>query len=197
MRTAPRKRKGLASRGHPATAKVTKAEKYQQRVDMYGAVSGSGPVACETKTSQERRAITNQKTGKKGVKGYTKAMLKDFLTKKLAPKLKAKREKMTVCMDKGLALKKDEAKEALQKGGARNIQDIWILPTNSAKFVSPLDNTLWHALKERVRARKPETEEETAEVLRAEFMGFSATEIKQYYKHCGLTSKEDPFKDLS
>ena len=96
-----------------ATVKVTKAEKYQQRVDIYGAVSGSGP--CETKTSQERRAITNQKTGKKGVKGYTKAMLKDFLTKKLAPKLKAKREKMTVCMDKCLALKKDEAKEALRK----------------------------------------------------------------------------------
>ena len=119
----------------------------------------------------------NQRTGKKGVKGYTKPMLKDFLTKKLAPKLKAKREKMTVCMDKGLALDEDEAKEALRKGGARNIRSIWILPTNSAKFVSPLDNPLWHTLKERVRAKKPETEEETTEVLRREFMGFTATEI--------------------
>ena len=53
IRTAPRKRKGLASRGHLATVKVTKAEKYQQRVDMYGAVSGDGPVTCETKTSQK------------------------------------------------------------------------------------------------------------------------------------------------
>lgn len=197
MRTAPRKLKGLAPRGKPATVVVTKAEKYQPRVDMYGAVSYHGPLACETKTSQERREITNKKTGKKGVKGYTKPMLKDFLTKKLAPKLKRKREEMIVCVDKGLKLNKEEAKEALQQGGAKNIQSVWILPANSAKFVSPLDNSLWHAMKERVRARKAETEEETAEILREEFMGFTATEIKNYYKHCGLTSREDPFKDLS
>ena len=83
--------------------------------------------------------------------------------------------------------------EALQQGGAKNIQSVWILPANSAKFVSPLDNSLWHAMKERVRARI----EETAEILREKFMGFTATEIKNYYKHCGLTSREDPFKDLS
>lgn len=196
MRTAPRKLKGLAPRGKPAITVVKKAEKYQSRVDMYGGVSYHGPLACETKTSQERKEIMNKKTGKQGVKGYTKAMLKDFLTKKLAPKLKRKREQMIVCMDRGLKVNKVEAKEALQQGGANNIQSVWILPTNSAKFVSPLDNSLWHAMKERARARKPETEKETGEILREEFMGFTATETKNYYKHCGLTSREDPFKDL-
>ena len=59
-------------------------------------------------------------------------------------------------MDKGLAFKKEEAKAALELGGTR--KEVWILPTNSAKYVSPLDNNLWHSLKERVRARKPRTD---------------------------------------
>ena len=55
-----------------------------------------------------------------------------------------KTEDVIVCMDKGLAFKREKAKEQFTLGGAQNVKDVWIFPTNTAKFVSPLDNTLWH-----------------------------------------------------
>jgi transposase len=124
-------------------------------------------------------------------------MVKDFLKRKLSPKLaRMNEEKVIICMDKGLKLKPDEVKEAICEGGSQNIDSVWIFPTNTAKFVSPLDNTLWHSLKERVRSRKPGTEDETAEVLRDEFMKITDTEIHNYYKHCALTRGSDSYKDL-
>ena len=38
-------------------------------------------------------------------------------------------------MDKGLAFKKEEVEEAIKDGGATNLSDLWIFPTNTAKFV--------------------------------------------------------------
>ena len=73
-------------------------------------------------------------------------MVKDFLRKKLAPKIKDMRvKKVIICLDKGLNFKREEVKEELRLGGADNVGDAWILPTNTAKRVSPLDNTLLHS----------------------------------------------------
>ncbi len=66
-----------------------------------GAISYNGPLVCETKTSKQRQSIPNPKKKKKGVKGYTKEMVKDFLRNQLAPKIgDMKGQKMIVCMDK-------------------------------------------------------------------------------------------------
>ena len=105
-------------------------------------------------------------------------------------------EKVILCLDKGLHLKPEEVKEALHQGGAKNTQDAWVFPTNTAKFVSPLDNSLWHTLKTRVHARKPQTEEETAQALEEEFMSMDVNEIRNYYKHCALTRGSDSYKDV-
>jgi hypothetical protein len=197
MRAEPRKLKGLAPKGKTAVTRASKPEKYQPRVDMYGAIAYTGPLACETVTSTQRKAIVNTRTGKKGVRGYTKSMLRKFLKEKLAPKIKRMKEKQVIIgLDKGLALKKEEVLEDIQAGGAKNIHDAWIFPTSTAKYVNPLDNTLWHSLKERVRARKPQSEEETATALEEEFMSISEADIKGYYRHCALTRRSDPRKDL-
>ena len=54
-------------------------------------------------------------------------------------------------MDKGLAFKEEEAKEAFQLGGTRKVKDVWILPTNTASMLVHLTITYWHSLKQRVR----------------------------------------------
>src|SRR3954454_14220407 len=91
-----------------------------------------------------KKSYPNRRKGKMGVKGYTKDMVKKFLKNQLAPQIEAMKVKeVIVCMDKGLSFKPEEAKEELKLGGAENLKDVWILPTNTAKFVSPLDNTLW------------------------------------------------------
>ena len=96
-----------------------------------------------------------------------------------------------VCMNKGLSFKEEEAKEQLRAGGAQNVKEVYILPTNTAKQISPLDNTLWNSLKERVRARKPRTEGGTARILKQEFMSISRRDIQSYYRNCRLTWRSD------
>ena len=145
--TEPRPLTGL-----PPVAKTeaTKPEKYEPRVDIMGAIGNI----------QSKEIYRNSKTKKKGVRGYTKEMVKNFLKIKLAPKIKAMGvKKVIVCMDKGLAFKEQEATKQVRLGGATNLLKVWILPRNTAKYVSPLDNTLWHSLKQRVRARKPDSEQ--------------------------------------
>jgi hypothetical protein len=197
IRSEPRPLAGLSVAGTPAVTTAEKPEKYEPRIDIMGAISYNGPLACETKTSKQRRAIPNPRKGKKGVKGYTKAMVKNFLRNKLSPKIQdMKAKEVIVCMDKGLAFKEDEAKEQFRAGGTRKVKAVWILPTNTAKYVSPLDNTLWHTLKERVRARKPRTEEGTARIVKEEFKSFTGLEIQNYYRKCKLTRNSNPSDDL-
>jgi hypothetical protein len=176
------------------SVRLREAEKYEPRVDIMGAIGYDAPLACETKTSKQRRSIPNPRKGKIGVKGYTKPMVKNFLRKKLAPKIKEMKVKeVVVCMDKGLS---QEAKEELWAGGAQNVKEICILPTNTAKYVIPLDNTLWHSVKQRVRARKPKSEEGTARIVKEEFMGISQKDIQSYFRNCKLTWRSDPSGDI-
>jgi DDE superfamily endonuclease len=197
IRSEPRQLKGLAPKGLPALTSSSKPEKYQPRVDMYGAIAYTGPLACETVTSTQRKGIVNTRTRKKGVRGYTKSMVKNFLKEKLAPRVKRLKEQdVIIGLDKGLAVKREEVLQALEDGGARNIRDAWTFPTSTAKYVNPLDNTLWHSLKERVRARQPQSEDETATAMEEEFMAITEADIKGYYRHCALTRRSDPYKDL-
>jgi hypothetical protein len=197
MRSEPRPLRGLALSGQTPKTTAEKPEKYEPRVDIMGAVGYHAPLACETKTSTQRRRIPNPRKGKIGVKGYTKPMVKNFIKNELAPKIMEMKVKdVIVCMDKGLSFKEEEAKEQFRVGGAQNVKEVWILPTNTAKHVSPLDNTLWHSLKERVRARKPKTEAATAKILKEEFMSISQTDIESYFRKCKLTWRSDPSEDL-
>ena len=197
IRSEPRELTGLAPSGQPAHTSAEKAEKYEPRVDIMGAIGYNGPLACETKTSEQRRAIWNPWKKKYGVRGYAQDMVQNFLRTDLAPKIHSMNvEKVIVCMDKGLAFKEEEAKKEFRLGGAANIKEVWILPKNTAKYVSPLDNTLWHSLKQRVRARQPKTEGGTARIVKEEFMRISSTDIQSYFKKCKLTRSSDPTEDL-
>ena len=197
MRSEPRPLKGLAPAGQTPKTTAEKPEKYEPRVDIMGAVGYNGPLACETKTSSQRRVIPNPKKGKTGVKGYTKPMVKDFIRSELAPKImEIKVKDVVVVMDKGLSFKAEEAKKQFTAGEAKNVKNVLILPTNTAKYVSPLDNTLWHSLKERVRARKPKTEAGTARILKEEFMGINQTDIQNYFTKCKLSWRSAPSEDL-
>ncbi len=114
----------------------------------------------------------------------------------MAPKIKELKQGPIICMDKGLAFKEEEVKEAIHDGGGTNLCDVWFFPTNTAKFVSPLDNNLWHELKDRVRAQKPATEDSTARTLQRQFMATQPTAIENYYRHCSLTRRSDPYQSL-
>ena len=70
MRSEPRKLRALAPRGKTPRVIAERHEKYEPRIDMWGAITYSDPLTCETLTSQQRKKINNPKRRKRGGKGY-------------------------------------------------------------------------------------------------------------------------------
>src|SRR5690242_4128539 len=155
---------------------------------MWGAISYNKPLAFDVKTSEDRK--------KEGVKGYRKKHLKAFLKKKVAPKISSMQTKVILNMDRGFHCKSAELLTELHAGGAQNVEDVWIFPPNAGKLCNPLDNTLWHSMKARVRKNSPNGEQELAKRAKKEFMNISAKDLHSYFKNCALTHGTDPYKDL-
>ena len=83
--------------------------------------------------------------------------VKPFLRKKV-PQVAKLKENVIVGMDRGFHFKPHEVEDELKKGGAKNIEDVWIFPTNAGKLCNPLDNNLWHSMKQNVRKSHPDGE---------------------------------------
>ena len=83
----------------------------------------------------------------------------------MAPQVAKLKEHVIVNMDRGFHFKPDEIEEELKKGGAKNIEDVWIFP-NAGKLCDPLDNNLWHSMKEKVRKINPVDESTTARAVK-------------------------------
>lgn len=98
-------------------------------------------------------------------------------------------------MDKGLNFKPEEVKREIEAGEAE-VEDVWILPTNTAKLVSPLDNCLWHDFKAEVRKRQPGGADDTAETMKEVFWELTEKDIKPHFKHCALTTASKLRKGL-
>ena len=105
--------------------------------------------------------------------------MKTFLRKKVAPQVAKMKENVIVGMDRGFHFKPHEAEDELKKGGAKNIEDVWIFPTNAGKLCNPLDNNLWHSMKQNVRKSHPDGEEATAKVVKKVFMKTPSKDLHQ------------------
>ena len=181
--------RGLSLRGKPATVAAPKPSQWELRVDFMAAISGTQLLAFQTLTATQRRM--------KGVKGWRKKPVLKFFRVRLAPKVRQEGlDDVRVVVDKALRIKPTEIREEMKKGGVTRMKPPVVLPASSAKFVSPLDNTLWHQLKERVGNRKPTTESGLCRILREEFYKITPEQLHNYYVHCALTRRSDPQKDL-
>ena len=159
--------------------KVEKQERYQS-LDIWGAISYHKSLAIDIQSSE----------------GYGKKDVKNFLRKKVAPEVAKMKNGVIVSMDRGFHFKPDEIEEELKKGGANNVEDVWIFPTNAGKLCNPLDNTLWHSMKENVRKINPSGEKATARAVKKTFMGTPAKDLHSYYRNCSLTAPADPYRGL-
>ena len=163
-------------------------ERYQARLDIWGAISYNKALAIDIQTSEDRK--------RKGVKGYGKKDIKLFLRKKVAPQVAKMKENVMDSMDRGFHFTPDEIEEELKKGGAKNIEDVWIFPPNAGKLCDPLDNTLWHSMKDKVRRSEPVDEKSTARAVKKAFMETPVKDLHNYYRNCSLTFAQNPYKDL-
>ena len=101
------------------------------------------PLAWEIKTSKQRKVIPNPKKEKKrSERIYTKSLSK----MKQHPNFKCGNGGCDSLYDKGLAFKREEAKEQFALGRAQNVKDIWNYLQILSNFVIPLDTNLRHSL---------------------------------------------------
>jgi hypothetical protein len=176
--------RSIVPRGSSALVMSSSPTLFPPRFDIMGAVSYDSVLPVQVMSPEQRRSL--------GVKGWRKQMVLDWLRESLAPALCELREHdMVLVMDKALRIQPDEALAAVRAGGCHRVTRAWRIPTAAAKHISPLDNSLWHEYKERVRAREPDTAAAMVRALHDEWRKQSAANIHHYYRHCGLTRHSD------
>lgn len=119
----------------------------------------------------------------------------DFLRKKVAKDaMEIDNRGVNVVIDKALRIWPDEAMEALEKGGARSVEQVLVIPSAAGKHVSPLDNCLWANWKKTVRSKQPQTVPAICRAMVSAWKGIKKGEIWNSYRHCGLTKRQRSHK---
>ncbi len=178
----------LVAPGEKSYVIVTDSSSYAARFDMIGAVVGS-QVLPPIIFSPEDRKTSN-------VKGINTEMLIDFTKTTLSPAIN-----QLVPIPKHLVLDKakihnlSKIKQALQDAGINELTQILILPSQASKRTSPLDNSLFHDWKERIRNHSPLIQAILPTLMENEWLATTKKNIKHYYNHCGITCGGDVYKD--
>ena len=154
-----------------------------------GACVGDHVLDLDVLTLDERKRVD--------VKGYTKERVLKWFCKTLALNIQALHRKgIVVVVDKALSMKPEEAKAALVAGGCIEDVQVWVMETIIAKHCSPLDNTIWHEWKDRVRAQQPVSENSLLRTIQRQWHAIPSAHVTNYYRKCALTWGSDATRDL-
>lgn len=160
---------------------------YAKRFDMIACVNGDQVFPPIIFSPQERAEA--------GVKGINKKMLVKYIQEILAQAIGALDQyPIILTLDKANIHKGDLLQE-FHDMGCQDVQHVWLMPTQAAKRMSPLDNALFHDWKERVRKRSPLTLSSIQQVMADEWNNITQQQIQAHYRHCLLTSHHDPYAD--
>lgn len=160
---------------------------YAKRFDMIACINGSKVFPPMIFSPQERADA--------GVKGINKKMLVKYIQDILAQAVGALDEfPIILTLDKANIHKGDLLQE-FHDMGCQDVQHIWLMPTQAAKRMSPLDNALFHDWKERVRKHGPLTMRNIQQVMADEWNNITQEQIQPHYRHCLLTSHHNPYAD--
>jgi hypothetical protein len=184
-----RPHRGLHVQGKQPKSAMHRSSVYPKRIDIMGAISYNKVLSVETNTPAQRRQERR--------KGYRKIDILNFIQTKVSRDLvRLGEDDVVFILDKGCNLTVDEVKAAFKKGRCNLVKDVLLIPTSAGKHVSPLDNCLWHQLKEGVRAKCPIDEEATIAAIKSSWKEVSKDNLNNYYRHCALMRRQDVSKDL-
>lgn len=166
---------------------------YAKRFDMIACCTGKEvlPPIIYIYTPDERKELK--------VKGINTKMLVTYIQQILAQAAGAlDRYPLYLILDKATCHSKSQLMEAFHDNGCQSLVDIWFMPTQAAKRMSPLDNSLFHEWKERVRKRHPITKHNIEQLMSDEWnnvINYQLTHLSRYYQHCGLTGRGNVYFD--
>jgi hypothetical protein len=161
---------------------------YAKRYDMIA--------CCTSKEVFPPIVYTPKERKESGVKGINTKMLITYIQNTLAQAAGAlDRYPLYLVLDKGTCHNIDQIVEAFHDNGCQELVEVWKMPTQAAKRMSPLDNSLFHEWKERCRSHYPITSKNIEQIMADEWNNTKPENLKRYYQHCGLTTLKDPYFD--
>jgi DDE superfamily endonuclease len=161
---------------------------YAKRFDMIACCSGKEVLPLIIYTPDERKELK--------VKGINTKMLVTYVQQILAQAAGAlDRYPLYLILDKATCHSKVKLMEAFHDNGCQSLVDIWYMPTQASKRISPLDHSLFHEWKERVRKRHPITANNITQLMSDEWNNVTVEHLSHYYQHCGLTGRGNVYFD--
>jgi hypothetical protein len=173
---------------HPYV-EATETSTYAARYDMIAVCTGVETLLPKVYTPAERKGAA--------VRGINAAMLHQFIDDTLAQAVEGlDRYPLTLVLDRAsIHLNVDNIRQTFRDRGSEAIKDILLMPPNSAKRLSPLDNSLFHDWKEACRKRCPVTKCTIQRVMADAWNKLPQRLLHAHYKHCGLVRGQNPFFD--
>jgi hypothetical protein len=167
---------------------VQDTSSYAKRFDMIACCTAKEVLPPIIYTPDERKQLN--------VKGINTKMLVTYVQQILAQACGAlDRYPLYLILDNATCHSKPQLLEAFHDNGCQSLVDIWFMPTQAAKRMSPLDNSLFHEWKERVRKRHPITQNNITQLMSDEWNNIAAQHLFHYYQHCGLTGRGNAYFD--
>lgn len=90
---------------------------------------------------------------------------------------------------------KDQIIEAFHDNGCQELVDVWFMPPYAAKRLNPLDNSLFHIWKDRVRRDGLLTINNVEQRMADHWNNLTPDQISPHYHHCGLFRDRNPYFD--
>jgi DDE superfamily endonuclease len=178
----------LVASGEKEYVVVEDTSSYAKRYDMIACITSKEVLPPIIYTPDDRKAHN--------AKGINTDMLIIYIQQILAQAAGAlDRYPLYLIIDNATCHSKAKLLEAFHDNGCQELVDIWFMPTQAAKRMSPLDNSLFHEWKERVRSRHPITESNITQLMSDEWNNLPPQHISHYYTHCGLTGQGNAYLD--
>lgn len=173
--------------GQDAYVVVDDNSAYAARYDMIAACNGERVFPPMIFTPRERTDA--------GVRGINRKMLVHYIQQILAQQIGAlDRYPVFLVMDRA-SIHRINVVQEFHDMSCQDVKEIWLMPPQAAKRMSPLDNALFHDWKERVRKRAPITKHNIEQIMADEWNNLPSRLIAAHYKHCLLTHPADPYSD--
>jgi hypothetical protein len=102
---------------------------------------------------------------------------------------------LTLIIDRSTIHNPAEMLQEFHDWGCQELKEILLMPPQSAKRLSPLDNSLFRDWKERVRQHAPLTKQNIQRVMADAWNALPARLLRSHYKHCGFMRGKDEYFD--
>jgi DDE superfamily endonuclease len=188
MNTGEAENSTLVAPGEDENVEVEDSSNFAPRYDFIGSIAGDRPLPPIVFSPEDRK-----EWGQKGISGE---MVIHYIETILAQACGALDQyPLYLVLDKSTAHSKAKILDAFHDNGCQDLVDVWFFPTKGAKRMSPLDNSLFHQWKQRVRKGGMLTKRNIRRRMADAWNNLPATSIRNCIRHCGLTGGRNVYFD--